>query len=177
MVGPDLTIRWQSTTVERTLGHDVDSLVGRRLTSLVHPDDAQSLEVHLATATSRPGVVRFTARFRHADGEWRHLEAIAENRLVDPVIEGVLLSMRDVTERKALEDELRHQAFHDALTGLANRALFEDRLIHALAGARRHGTRSGSCSSTSTTSRRSTTVSGTRAATSCCARWRCGSPR
>jgi diguanylate cyclase (GGDEF)-like protein len=47
--------------------------------------------------------------------------------------------MRDVTERKALEDQLRHQAFHDALTGLANRALFEDRLTHGLAGARRHG--------------------------------------
>ena len=47
--------------------------------------------------------------------------------------------MRDVSDRKALEDELRHQAFHDSLTGLANRALFEDRLVHCLAGARRHG--------------------------------------
>ena len=54
-------------------------------------------------------------------------------------MEGVLLSMRDVSDRKALEDELRHQAFHDSLTGLANRALFEDRLVHCLAGARRHG--------------------------------------
>jgi diguanylate cyclase (GGDEF)-like protein/PAS domain S-box-containing protein len=139
VVGPDLAVRWQSTTVERTLGHGADTLVGRRLSTLVHPDDAQLLEVQLANATSKPGVVRFTARFRHADGDWRHLEAIAENRLGDPVIEGVLLSMRDVSERKALEDELRHRAFHDALTGLANRALFEDRLIHALAGARRHG--------------------------------------
>ena len=44
-----------------------------------------------------------------------------------------------MSDRKALEDELRHQAFHDSLTGLANRALFEDRLAHCLAGARRHG--------------------------------------
>ena len=54
-------------------------------------------------------------------------------------MQGVILSLRDITERQALEQELRHQAFHDALTGLANRALFEDRLAHALAGARRHG--------------------------------------
>ncbi len=45
--------------------------------------------------------------------------------------------MRDVSERKALEDELKHQAFHDALSGLANRALFLDRLEHALARAAR----------------------------------------
>jgi diguanylate cyclase (GGDEF)-like protein len=50
----------------------------------------------------------------------------------------VLLNLRDVRERKALEDQLRHRAFHDELTGLANRALFEDRLTHALARARRH---------------------------------------
>jgi len=57
--------------------------------------------------------------------------------LGDPALEGVILSMRDITDRKQLEDELRHQAFHDTLTGLANRALFEDRLTHALATARR----------------------------------------
>ena len=57
-----------------------------------------------------------------------------------PRSKGIVLSMRDVTARKALEDELRHQAFHDALTGLANRALFEDRLDHAL-GACARGTR------------------------------------
>jgi diguanylate cyclase (GGDEF)-like protein len=65
------------------------------------------------------------------------MEVIAENRLGDPVVQGIVLSMRDFSVRKALEDELRHQAFHDALTGLANRALFEDRLTLALAGARR----------------------------------------
>jgi diguanylate cyclase (GGDEF)-like protein/PAS domain S-box-containing protein len=139
VVGPDLTVRWQSTTVQRMLGHPVDALVGRRLSGLVHPDDAQLFESHFLAATSKPGTVTFTARFRHASGGWRHLEAIAENRLADPAIEGVVLSMRDVSERKALEDELRHQAFHDSLTGLANRALFEDRLTHGLASARRHG--------------------------------------
>ncbi|MGA2929976.1 MAG: sensor domain-containing diguanylate cyclase, partial [Solirubrobacteraceae bacterium] len=139
VVAPDLTVRWQSSSLERALGHPVAKLVGQRLGTLVHPDDAQLLEAQLSAATGKPGTVTFTARFRDADGGWRHLEAVAENRLGDPAIEGVVLSMRDISERKALEDELRQQAFHDSLTGLANRALFEDRLAHGLAGARRHG--------------------------------------
>ena len=138
VLAPDLTVRWQSPTVEKALGHPVESLLGHRLTDLLDPADARRVEGHIAAAIGKSGSVTFTARFRHAGGGWRHLEAIAEDRLTDPLIEGVVLSLRDITERKALEDELRHQAFHDALTGLANRALFEDRLAHALAGARRH---------------------------------------
>ena len=76
-------------------------------------------------------------RIRHRDGSWRHVEVVANNLLGDPTVEGIVLTMRDVSERKALEEELKHQAFHDALSGLANRALFLDRLEHALARAAR----------------------------------------
>ncbi len=113
-------------------------MIGRRVSSLAHPDDVQLLESHLAAVMRHSGSVTVTSRFAHARDGWRDLEVIAENRLTDAEIEGVVLSMRDVSDRKALEDELRHQAFHDSLTGLANRGLFEDRLAHGLAGARRH---------------------------------------
>ena len=139
VIGPDLNVRWQSTSVETGLGHSPNDVTGRRVSSLAHPDDVQLLESHLAAAMRQSGPVRVTARFGHAKDGWRDLEVIADNRLTDPEVEGVVLSMRDVSDRKALEDELRHQAFHDSLTGLANRALFEDRLAHCLAGARRHG--------------------------------------
>ena len=138
VVAPDLKVHWQSPTLQTTLGRPAESLIGHRLTDLVDPADTERVEGHIAAAISKSGNVTFTARFRHASGATRDLEVIAENRLTDPLVEGVVLSMRDITERKTLEDELRHQAFHDALTGLANRALFEDRLAHALAGARRH---------------------------------------
>ncbi len=137
VVAPDLTVRWQSPSVARTLGLTVEDVIGRRVTSLVHPDDAPGLAAQLAAVTSTGGLVTETVRFRHADGGWRHLEVVAESRLSDPAIDGVVLSMRDISERKGLEDELRRRAFHDSLTGLANRALFEDRLAHALARARR----------------------------------------
>ena len=76
-------------------------------------------------------------RVRHRDGSWRYLEVVANNLLSDPTVEGIVLTMRDVSERKGLEEELKHQAFHDALSGLANRALFRDRLEHGLARAAR----------------------------------------
>ena len=55
-------------------------------------------------------------------------------------MKGVVLNTRDVSERRRLEEQLTHQAFHDPLTGLANRALFRDRVSHALALAQRRGT-------------------------------------
>jgi diguanylate cyclase (GGDEF)-like protein/PAS domain S-box-containing protein len=135
VVDSQLNVTWQSPSIAQLLGHDPEELLGAKITDLVHPDDVPDVE-QLTTDTR--GTVTLGARFQHVDGDWRHLEAIAEDRLEDPAVEGIVLSMRDVTARKALEDELRHQAFHDSLTGLANRALFEDRLVHALARARRN---------------------------------------
>jgi diguanylate cyclase (GGDEF)-like protein/PAS domain S-box-containing protein len=138
VLSPDLTIRWQSPSVAQLLGHDPDHLLGRLLTDLTHPEDAAEVERVLNGSAARAGAVMLSARFAHAEGGWRYLEAIAEDRVADPSVGGIVLSLRDVTARQALEDELRHQAFHDSLTGLANRALFEDHLVQALARARRH---------------------------------------
>jgi diguanylate cyclase (GGDEF)-like protein len=77
-------------------------------------------------------------RVEHADGSWRWIEVVAKNLTDDPAVGGLVVNYRDITTRKTLEDELRHQAFHDSLTGLANRALFVDRLEHALSLARRN---------------------------------------
>ena len=110
--------------------------IGRPATTDVHPDDRATVERRLAEVASASGseaTVEFRAR--HADGSWRTLEAIAKNLLDDPAVGGVVVNYRDITERKALEEQLRHQAFHDVLTGLANRSLFRDRLGHALARA------------------------------------------
>jgi diguanylate cyclase (GGDEF)-like protein len=64
---------------------------------------------------------------------------VANNLVADPMVAGIVLNARDVGERKALLDQLAHQAFHDPLTGLANRALFYDRVSHALDLAHRQG--------------------------------------
>ena len=83
---------------------------------------------------------------RHTGG-WRHL--LANGRVIDVEItshrlsfsgrDAVLVAVQDVTDRNALESQLRHQAFHDSLTGLSNRALFSDRVEHALGRRGNHG--------------------------------------
>ncbi len=135
---PDATITYQTPSATRTLGYAPGSLEGQRITRLLHPEDVeQALAVYTGVAFRAGVSVTTQWRIRHSDGSWRHVEVVANNLLSDPTVEGIVLTMRDVSERKALEDELKHQAFHDSLSGLANRALFLDRLEHALARAAR----------------------------------------
>ncbi|HZA19373.1 MAG TPA: hypothetical protein VE889_00845, partial [Actinomycetota bacterium] len=66
-----------------------------------------------------------------------HIESAASNLTEDPNVRGLVLTLRDVSAQKSLEQQLKHQAFHDSLTNLANRALFGDRVGHALMRAGR----------------------------------------
>jgi diguanylate cyclase (GGDEF)-like protein/PAS domain S-box-containing protein len=133
VVQADLTIRYHTPSISRLFGHDPQQLANANLTSLIHPDDRRRAATLYAEATRHPGVGPATEwRLRHRDGSWRQVEAICNNLLQDPTVNGMVLTIRDVTERHLLEGELKHQAFHDTLTGLANRALFRDRVEHAL---------------------------------------------
>ncbi|MEA2595548.1 MAG: hypothetical protein QOF01_2017 [Thermomicrobiales bacterium] len=138
VVAPEGAVRYQSPSSSRVLGHAAEALVGRPFAELTHPDDADTARWLVAEAGRRAGTaVAGELRFRHADGAWRTIEALASLLPAEAGLDGVLVTSRDVTERKALEEQLRHQAFHDPLTGLPNRALFRDRLEHGLARAAR----------------------------------------
>ena len=131
-------ISFVTPSVTRLLGREATSLPGGFLGDLVHPDD-RSL---LAALTSRTGVSeKGLIRFRHSDGSHRSFEVVVANRLDDPAIGGLVLTAHDVTDRVKLEDRLAHEATHDDLTGLPNRALIHDRLEHALVRASRTGGR------------------------------------
>jgi diguanylate cyclase (GGDEF)-like protein/PAS domain S-box-containing protein len=138
IVRPDTTITYQTPSSKRTLGYGPGSLEGVPFTELVHPDDReQALAVVTGVAFRGGTSVSAQWRIRHHDGSWHHVEVIATNLLTDETVEGIVLTLRDVSERRGLEEELKHQAFHDGLSGLANRALFRDRLDHALDRAAR----------------------------------------
>ncbi len=130
----DGVIRYISPSITRLLGHSPAELLGSDGFTVVHPDDAPRVGRHFAEALAAPGATPpIELRVRHRDGSWRHVESVGANLLDDPAVGGVVINSRDVTERKAAEAALTHQAFHDPLTGLPNRALFLDRLGHALA--------------------------------------------
>jgi diguanylate cyclase (GGDEF)-like protein/PAS domain S-box-containing protein len=136
---PDLTIRYHTPSVGRVLGYADEELVGRRLTELLGDGDVVGLRTFFDEISGTPATP--TPRdltLRRKDGSTCQLESVFNNLLEDPNIAGIVVTARDVTERRRLEAELAHQAFHDSLTGLANRALFADRVGHTLdRGSRR----------------------------------------
>ncbi|MDO9380112.1 MAG: EAL domain-containing protein [Nocardioidaceae bacterium] len=124
-------VQFVSPAVTTVLGTDPESLTGTRLVDRVTPADQLVLS-QLLTG-SRPGRQALTLRMIHRDGRELIVEGTLEDLTGDATVDGFVLTARDVTQRHQLQDDLVHQAFHDALTGLANRQLFGDRLSHALA--------------------------------------------
>ncbi|WP_405019292.1 EAL domain-containing protein [Kitasatospora sp. NBC_00070] len=123
-------------------GRDPEELVGGNLLNLVHPEDVDRVlrEVRRLMAdrpVRRDGAAepsaRVECRVRSGNDEWLHVESTV-NRYRD----GLILNSRDVTERVILQAQLQHNAFHDPLTDLPNRALFTQRLRTSLSPAEGH---------------------------------------
>ncbi|MCC7054931.1 MAG: EAL domain-containing protein [Gemmatimonadaceae bacterium] len=131
-------IRYVSPAAERVFGTSADRMVNRTLAELVHEADRGAYESHFsASLMGSSSLTHIGCRMIRTDGEWMRTETVATNLLADQNVNGIVLTIRDVTERVTLEEHLRHQALHDPLTGLGNRALFQDRVAHGLARAER----------------------------------------
>jgi diguanylate cyclase (GGDEF)-like protein/PAS domain S-box-containing protein len=139
IVGEDADVRYVSPSVEQTFGYTPDALASVPLTGIVHPDEVQRVLSFLASIALQSAAQYSIAEFRvrHHRQCWRDVEALGTNLLADEAIAGIVVNIRDISERKAFQAELEHQAFHDTLTALPNRALFRNRVEHALAGQRR----------------------------------------
>jgi diguanylate cyclase (GGDEF)-like protein/PAS domain S-box-containing protein len=138
-----LVLRYASPAAGRLFGTSPEQLLGTPLALRAHPDDLDQITKDLTALAAQPGgVISYEARLRCADGTWRTLDVTASNQLDNPLINGLVCSGRDVTERVEEAVRLAHLATHDALTALANRALFMDQLTRALARTERSG---GSC--------------------------------
>jgi diguanylate cyclase (GGDEF)-like protein/PAS domain S-box-containing protein len=140
VIGADGTVYYENiSAVERLLGYRPEIKAKEsNAFEWIHQNDVERALSLFAEVLSNPGVhppIEFPVP--HADGSERHFEHTINNLVDDPEVGGIVISSRDITERKALQEQLAHQASHDFLTELPNRALFMDRLEHALTRAKR----------------------------------------
>jgi len=133
----DLTIVHVTPAVEPIVGMPAPELLGMNWLEIVVEDDQAGARDLVSLAQGgRParGEIKLIAE----DGHARHVDVVV-TEVIDEDLTGFVVTCHDVTERFQLEQQLTHEAFHDALTGLANRALFRDRLGHAMARSRGTG--------------------------------------
>jgi len=130
VVGADYRVRYTSPSVTTLLGYSIDANVFTP--EVLHPDDAEAALGFFVDIAARPGATgEHEVRLQHADGTFRCFEVSVMNRLGDRDVQGLVCNLHDVTERRRVEEALQHQAYHDALTGLPNRASFLEHLERA----------------------------------------------
>ena len=138
------TVTYQSPSVERILGYRVADVEGSAFAQYVSkPDRPRLAQIVAGVGDAYAGGGSEThvidCSLRHRDGTWLKFEVQHTDLLQDEHVRGIVLNGRDVSERKAFEDQLAHQAFHDPVTNLANRALFADRVQHSVMRSMRGG--------------------------------------
>ena len=131
----DGTIQYSTAAALPILGYTAGENVGKSIFDLLHPDDVPQVRGIFGELLQRPGgTVRIECRARRKDGDWGHLEAVGVNRLNDPSVEAVIVTTRDVSDRKRAE-KVQQATYRIADAASIERSL-EDllRAIHSIVG-------------------------------------------
>ncbi|MGW0611725.1 putative bifunctional diguanylate cyclase/phosphodiesterase [Streptomyces sp. NPDC002788] len=135
IAAPSGVLRYVSPAAAGVYGRPAEGLVGTELAGLIHPEDlgcvVHEVRRFLAANPVEEPTTRIECRFRSGDGGWLNVESTVNRHHG-----GLIFNCRDVTERVRLQAQLQHNAEHDPLTDLPNRALFTKRVQHALSGRR-----------------------------------------
>jgi two-component system, cell cycle sensor histidine kinase and response regulator CckA len=110
LLAPDGTMLFASQSTERLLGFSPAELVGKPGFERIHPDDLPGVRATLSEIAALPGSPRaMELRWRHRDGSWRYIDAVAVNRLAEPAVGAIVINFRDQTDRRQAETALREQ--------------------------------------------------------------------
>ncbi|MFG3207499.1 putative bifunctional diguanylate cyclase/phosphodiesterase [Streptomyces sp. NPDC048192] len=135
IAAPNGVLRYVSPAAAGVYGRPAEELVGTELAALIHPEDlgcvVHEVRRFLAASPVEEPTTRIECRFRSGDGGWLNVESTVNRHHG-----GLIFNSRDVTERVRLQAQLQHNAEHDPLTDLPNRALFTKRVQQALSGRR-----------------------------------------
>jgi len=135
IAAPNGILRYVSPAAAGVYGRAAEDLVGSELASLIHPEDlgcvVHEVRRFLAASPAEEPTTRIECRFSSGDGGWLNVESTVNRHHG-----GLIFNSRDVTETVRLQAQLQHNAEHDPLTDLPNRALFTQRVQQALSGRR-----------------------------------------
>jgi diguanylate cyclase (GGDEF)-like protein/PAS domain S-box-containing protein len=129
-------ITYTSPSAKCLFEYEKHNVYGNRLSSFCHPEDQNKLSKFLLEINDKQDL-SVEWRIKRNETDWNYVESVGTDLLDDENVNGIVITTRNINERKILESKLTHQAFHDSLTGLANRVLFRDRVEHGLLRAKR----------------------------------------
>jgi diguanylate cyclase (GGDEF)-like protein/PAS domain S-box-containing protein len=133
VIEPDTVVRYASPSAARVFGYEPAELEGMKFADLVGQEDKTKVMAFLlATGEGEGHTAIMEFKIQGKNREPFYAETLRTSLLHDQNVRGIVLNTRDISERKAFEEQLSHQAFHDSVTNLANRALFTDRVEHAV---------------------------------------------
>ncbi|GIG85839.1 putative bifunctional diguanylate cyclase/phosphodiesterase [Plantactinospora endophytica] len=134
IVDDDHQVRYASPSVRTVLG--IEPADCTDLATVLSPEDQLPVVALLDSALADADRRALDWSVRRPDGQRVQLEVTCRDLRKDRTVRGFVLTMRDITERVRLEQELTHRAVHDSLTGLANRASYQDQVYEAVEKAR-----------------------------------------